>query len=441
MNKTSYTLLPLKVIQFSFLFAFTLFFFTTPCSAQRPSWSRGIQNLSISCDECKSRAHRALEAEGYTIDNQGGDNIRDYYFAGYKDGQAAIVACNSSPDGNMWANIFVAGCLNTQNGYIAGAERIKLQELMNQSSLAPGCGLGIRWDETEEGWTQVWTRRGVSNVFDVTGTKSGFTNLTAVQTIEINGNRVFVNRTWASDGNSCEYEGTLAVDGITVTGTYRCISGGPYSWRATIRCESSSNVSTTASKCGLGIRWDETEEGWKQVWTRRGDSNVFDVTGTKPGLEPFKAVQTIEINGTKVLVHRTWVSDGNTCEMEGTIAADGITVTGTYRCKSGGPYYWQATIRCEGKTEDDLAGGICNDPRTLSIMDEWLARAIPPQKPGESLRYEAWGRLVGQSLTANIKSAGPPDTHLTRCEFLWQQASQLKSTNMGTLKEYVEKRR
>lgn len=194
------------------------------------------------------------------------------------------------------------------------------------------------------------------------------------------------------------------------------------------------------SSCGLGRIWDDSEEGWTQVWTRRGDSNVFDVRGTKPGMPTFTAVQTIEIRGNRVFVNRTWASDGNTCEHEGTIAADGITVTGTYRCKSGGPYSWRATIRCDGDGSGG-PGGICDDPRTLSIMDEWLARAIPPQKPGESLRYEPWGRLVGRSLTANVTVSGPPDTPLTRCKYLWQHASQLRSTSLGTLKEYVEQRR
>jgi hypothetical protein len=88
------------------------------------------------------------------------------------------------------------------------------------------------------------------------------------------------------------------------------------------------------------------------------------------------------------------------------------------------------------------AGGICADPRTLGLMDEWLAAAIPPQKEGESLRYEAWGRLVGRSLTALITVNGPPDTPLSRCEYLWLHAAELTSTNgLGTLKEYVEKRR
>lgn len=87
------------------------------------------------------------------------------------------------------------------------------------------------------------------------------------------------------------------------------------------------------------------------------------------------------------------------------------------------------------------AGGICANPRVLSLMDEWLGAALPPQKEGEALRYEAWGRLVGRSLSATITVNGPPDTPLSRCEYLWSIAAQLNSTNgLGTLKEYVEKR-
>ena len=71
-------------------------------------------------------------------------------------------------------------------------------------------------------------------------------------------------------------------------------------------------------------------------------------------------------------------------------------------------------------------------------MDQWLAAAIPPQQPGESLRYDPWGRLVGQSLGSTITAPSPPDTTLTRCEYLWARADQLQSTNLGTLKEYVD---
>jgi hypothetical protein len=74
-------------------------------------------------------------------------------------------------------------------------------------------------------------------------------------------------------------------------------------------------------------------------------------------------------------------------------------------------------------------------------MDEWLTRAVPPQQPGESLRYEPWGRLVGRSVTAEIRAPSPPDTPLTRCQWLWQYAGGMRSTNgLGTLRDYVLQR-
>ena len=90
-----------------------------------------------------------------------------------------------------------------------------------------------------------------------------------------------------------------------------------------------------------------------------------------------------------------------------------------------------------------IGGGICADTRTLAIMDEWLARAIPLQnrQPGWSVRYESWGRLVGRSPTAIMNISGPPDTPMTRCEWLWRHTADRGSTNLGTLREYVERRR
>jgi surface antigen len=95
--------------------------------------------------------------------------------------------------------------------------------------------LGTIWDETEASWTGVWTRRGITNIFDATWTSGGQT-VTAVLNISITGNQVTVLRRQGSDGNDCDYTGTLAPDGVTVAGTYQCnlfptVTG----WYATIR--------------------------------------------------------------------------------------------------------------------------------------------------------------------------------------------------------------
>jgi hypothetical protein len=311
-----------------------LSFFTVVFSfAQAPGWSRGQQLLSISNDVCVSRASQVLQLEGYRIDYAAGN-----FAVGIKDVHTAVVMCNSLEHDKTYVNIVVAS-----NGEGGGLQRQRLQAQMeNPGSLSGAgsspCGLGMIWDETEEGWTAVWTRRGSSNIFDVKSTKGGAV-LTAVHLININQNLVTVTRTNTSDGNDCEMQGTIGSDGTSVTGTYRCKSGGPYNWSAKIRC-------TVNVNCGLGVRWEEQEEGWTAVWTRRGNSNVFDVSSSKSGMT-LTAVQTININGNQVAINRTFSSDGNTCEMQGTIGVDGVTVTGTYHCKNGGPFSWKAIIICQ----------------------------------------------------------------------------------------------
>ena len=106
-----------------------------------------------------------------------------------------------------------------------------------------------------------------------------------------------------------------------------------------------------------------------------------------------------------------------------------------------GSFVFVGGISGGGVPGTGAAGGICDDPKTLAIMDEWLGRALPPQSEGESLRYESWGRLVGRSKSATITVPGPPDTRLSRCEYLWQYAAQLQSTNLGNLRDYVTSRR
>ena len=119
--------------------------------------------------------------------------------------------------------------------------------------------------------------------------------------------------------------------------------------------------------------------------------------------------------------------------------ADGQSFTGQWWDANGASSgAWNG--RCQ--TPSNVSRGICDDPRTQTIMDEWLGSANPGenQTPGYKLRYESWGRLVGTSPTANINAPNPPDTDLSRCEWLWRQAANLRSTNLGTLREYVKRR-
>lgn len=193
--------------------------------------------------------------------------------------------------------------------------------------------LGIEWHVQEDGWSGVWRRRGSSNTFDARWTMPGAQPVTAVLTIFIFGNFVFVQRRYSSDGNDCIYTGTLSGDGRTVTGTYRCTRGGGR-WTATI---------IRRERIRLGRVWFEQEGGWSGVWRRRGNSNIFDARWTMPGAQDVTAVLTINIFGNNVQVLRRNSSDGNNCDYIGTIAGDGRTVTGTFSCTQGGGT-WRAII-------------------------------------------------------------------------------------------------
>ncbi|MEK5059780.1 hypothetical protein BK126_27050 [Paenibacillus sp. FSL H7-0326] len=195
--------------------------------------------------------------------------------------------------------------------------------------------LGVEWHEQEGSWSGLWRRRGNSNIFDARWTMPGTnaTPITAVLTIYIFGNFVYVQRRNSSDGNNCDYTGTLSSDGRRVSGTFRCNQGGG-TWTATI---------VRRERPRLGRVWYEQEDGWSGVWTRRGNSNIFDARWTMQGAQDITAVLTINISGNNVQVLRRNSSDGNNCTYTGTLAADGRTVTGTYTCTQGGGS-WRATI-------------------------------------------------------------------------------------------------
>jgi alkylated DNA nucleotide flippase Atl1 len=95
--------------------------------------------------------------------------------------------------------------------------------------------LGRVWQESESGWQGVWTRRGTSNVFDAVWA-DGSARASAELTITISGDQVTVDRRNQTDSGTCDYVGTLADDGVTVTGTYSCSwAPGPFDWSATIQ--------------------------------------------------------------------------------------------------------------------------------------------------------------------------------------------------------------
>jgi len=94
----------------------------------------------------------------------------------------------------------------------------------------------------------------------------------------------------------------------------------------------------------MGRVWEEFESGWNAVWTRRGQSNVFDAVW-KLGARQTTALLTIQIQGNQVLIKRQNSSDGNNCVYRGLIMRNGVNVTGTYTCSSSGPHKWRAVIK------------------------------------------------------------------------------------------------
>lgn len=109
-----------------------LFLLVTAHAAHaQPAWSRGIQKLTVTHEEGMKRAENALVAEGYTIQNRGGD-----FFGALKGIHTAIIACNATTDGKAYINIFVASTSN--DGNVPGQERVNLQKRMDiPSSTVP----------------------------------------------------------------------------------------------------------------------------------------------------------------------------------------------------------------------------------------------------------------------------------------------------------------
>lgn len=92
----------------------------------------------------------------------------------------------------------------------------------------------------------------------------------------------------------------------------------------------------------LGRVWHEAENGHNGVWTRRGNSNVFDATWDNGAV----AVLTMTLTGNVVKIQRhdpSGVSAGISVHYSGTISKDGRTVSGK-EWHPGGTNTWSATI-------------------------------------------------------------------------------------------------
>jgi hypothetical protein len=94
----------------------------------------------------------------------------------------------------------------------------------------------------------------------------------------------------------------------------------------------------------LGHVWDETDPGgWKAVWTRRGDTNVFDAVWANSDGRKTTTVNSVTVDGNNITINRTASSDGIVCTYIGILV--GAKVSGTFACAGDGAGQWQVTIR------------------------------------------------------------------------------------------------
>lgn len=113
--------------------------------------------------------------------------------------------------------------------------------------------------------------------------------------------------------------------------------------RTTTRPTERPQTGTTFSGPMVCNSFQEEESGWTSVWTRRGNSDVFDASFTGPAGQRGSTVNTVSANANSVTIRRTSSTDGILCTYEGTIQADGTTVEGSYTCTMGSLRKWRAS--------------------------------------------------------------------------------------------------
>ena len=116
---------------------------------------------------------------------------------------------------------------------------------------AAGSAHAERWAVAEGAngeWRGTWNLRASGPEFRLV-LRNGDRQLTAEGYYIRSGNVVSISRTKSSDGNDCNYVGTIT--GNQLVGTLFCSSGGPYRWTAVIapldtRADSRTDVRTDA---------------------------------------------------------------------------------------------------------------------------------------------------------------------------------------------------
>ena len=95
----------------------------------------------------------------------------------------------------------------------------------------------------------------------------------------------------------------------------------------------------------LGTVWDESENGWTGVWTRRSGTSIFDAVWTNNGSRVTAVLTMTQTGPATVAIHRKDTSASLEVDYVATLGPDG-TVTGTATIKDNGFVFpWTAHIR------------------------------------------------------------------------------------------------
>lgn len=102
--------------------------------------------------------------------------------------------------------------------------------------------------------------------------------------------------------------------------------------------------------CGIGRRWNLTNEyGARAVWTRIGNSSVFDAHYTYADGSAFDERPVVTLTGKNITARVDYTLIASSCTFVGTLAPDGRTASGTFTCTAspGKAARWNAEIFCQ----------------------------------------------------------------------------------------------
>jgi hypothetical protein len=215
--------------------------------------------------------------------------------------------------------------------------------------------LSQTWYESEGDWAGVWTPL---NPRQPTGAYAANWTLhaeTAQARLQINisrGGRVTVTRT-QPDGQQCRYQGLFNAGGNVVTGTYNCDwHRAALSWRASVGSRIARSASDRPSfdnpQAYLHLEWIEREGNWRGRWTPTHPDNMDGVyiANWTMGSERAHANLAVSVDNTgRVRVNRA-DPGGRTCNYNGQIGPDLVTITGRYYCsdRPGVQLQWSAVL-------------------------------------------------------------------------------------------------